>query len=318
MRIAILGVAACAALFPARGAAAPAAAPGFPVALYPQLKDKSESDIRLAGVAALCPGRLLRGDPAPVAAPVPESRRTREAELPRGGAYLRLYAPDATTVRERATKSDLVVDCRYLRTDPADVAGVAALADALSGGAGPGWSFTGDYPVCAGEPSARAESPGLPRFSVLVLVNAGTSGPLEAALASLQARGFIHLVGGRTAGRTCAYAPLAEHPGWWGIAGEVAPAGGPSLVGAGVAPKFPVNVAPEDEFLAWQVVERGSPLGQVLPKETQGRTVAANGDAALAAPAKPVNGADKPVEITDATLSRAQDVLVALRVLGHR
>lgn len=290
-----------------------ATASDFPVALYPQLKDKTPEDIRLAGVAALCPGRLLREEPKPAARPVPEQRRTRAAELPRGGAYLRLYAPDAESVRERVSKSDLVVDCRYLQTTPDDAGAVAALADALSGGAGPGWSFAGAYPVpvvtaSEGKPEAR-------KFSVIVIVNASTRGPLEAALASLQARGFVRLVGGRTAGATGVYARLEGRPGWWGVTGEVLPTGGESLVGVGVAPKFPVTVSPEDEFLAWQVVERGSPLGLVLPKETSGKTETATPGGS--APKVAADG-DKAAEVIDPALSRAQDVVVALRVLGGR
>lgn len=302
-----LGVAALSLLAPS--AALPAE--NFPVELYPQLKDKSESEIRLAGIAALCPGRVLDAAPTPPVREAPELRKTRVAELPRGGAYVRLYTLDAESVRERAVRpGGLVVDFRYLQTSPADTAAVAELAAAL--GAAPRWRSVGDHPA----PGAASRPPVVRGAPVLALVNGRTSGPLEVALASLRASGAVRLVGSRTAGATGVYKPFAAAPGRFILSGELLPEGVASPVGVGVTPDFPVTVSPEDEFSAWQAVERGAPLGAVLPRETIGRTEAAkNGAEARDAGA---NGkpAEKAAEITDPSLARAQDVLAALRVLG--
>lgn len=289
----------------------------FSAELYPQLAGQSAEEVRLAGVAALCPGRLLRaapGSPAPV---VPELRKTRTAELPRGGAYLRLYSLDAATVRAYQGRSAMVVDCRYLVTSSRDVAGVAALAEALTGGAGAPCAVRGDYPPMAAAAATPEMAAAAGRFPVLVLVNGRTAGPLEAALAALQHSGAVTLVGSKTAGETGVFAPLAGHSGWWALTGEILPAGGSSLVGLGVAPKFPVKVSPEEEFPAWQVIERGAALAQVLPREAVGKTESGKATAAESGG----NGAgktlaEKGAELVDPVLSRAQDVLVALRVLG--
>ncbi len=289
-----------------------AAEPAFPLELYPQLKDKSPEDVRLAGVAALCPGRLLSSEPKPARRSVPELRKTRVAELPRGGVYLRLYSLDVEAVRERALKTPLVVDCRYLATGMGELDACLALGSALSGGSVPKLAVRGEYEKVPGS-ATLAGSEARPAPPVLVVVNGRTAGPLEAVLAALQAEGKVHLVGASTAGETGAYKPLEGRPGWWAISGEVFPSGGESLVGAGVAPKFPVKVAPEDEFLAWQLVERGTPLAGVLRRESLGKTesVAASGKDFVES-----NGKSGSVDPVDPALQRAQDVLAALQVLG--
>lgn len=290
----------------------------FPPELFPGLAGKSESDIRLAGIAALNPGRLVRGEPKLPARIVPESRRTLHAVLPRGGDYLRVYTLDTAAVAARAGKGPLVVDCRYLATAPTDVDASSAFVSALSGVA-PLVTVRGDYPPATPAPAVPAASASLAAEGspVLVIVNAETAGPLEAMLAAAQADGRLMLVGAPTAGKTGVYKPLAGESGWWAISGEILPASGGSLAGVGVTPKFPVKVSAEDEFLGWQIVERGAPLATVLQRDSLGKTESA-------APAKP---GDKPAEkpadaahaaATDPALQRAQDVLAALQVLGRR
>lgn len=290
-------------------AAAPVVAE-FSPELFPGLAGRSPEDIRLAGIAALNPGRLLSAEPKVVRPVVPESRRTRAAELPRGGAYLRLYTLDASSVGERAGKTPLVADCRYLATGPEDLDACLSLGGALAGGVPPKLAVRGDYPAPS-LPAAGVAEPA--RAPVLVIVNRLTSGPLEAVLAALQADGKIFLIGGATAGETGVFKPVENHAGLWAISGEIFPVGGKSLVGAGVTPKFPVKVSPEEEFLSWQFVERGSPLAGVLRRDAIGRTESA-------APTKDAeNGNGRSAAHADATdpaLQRAQDVLAALQVLG--
>ena len=290
-------------------ASAPAAA--FSPELFRGLAGKSSEEIRLAGIAALNPGRLLNEAPKVVRPVVAESRKTRSAELPRGGAYLRLYTLDTGSVRERAGKTPLVVDCRYLATGPEDRDACLALGGALAGGVSPKLVVHGDYPVPT-LPSAGVAEPA--KAPVLVIVNRLTSGPLEAVLAALQADGKVFLIGGPTAGETGVFKPLENHAGRWAISGEIFAEGGASLVGVGVTPKFPVKVSPEEEFLSWQLVERGAPLAGVLRRDSIGKTESA------ATPAKDTeSGNGKATAHTDATdpaLQRAQDVLAALQVLG--
>lgn len=268
----------------------------FPPELFPGLKDKSDEEVRLAGVAALYPGRLLRREPGAPVRTVPELRKTRAAELHRGGAYVRLYSPDVAAVRERVGKGPLVVDCRYLATSPGQWRACFELGEALAPEGPFSVAWRGVYaegkPEVLRFPGASSASK---RPPVVVLVNARTSGPIEAVLAATQSAGGVFLVGGRTAGETGAYKPLDGHPGWWALSGEILPSGGPSLVGVGVEPAFPVKVSPEDEFLGWQLVERGAAPGDVLRREI---------------PGKPDG------EPADPALQRACDVLAALQVLG--
>jgi len=285
------------------------AEPGFPPALFPGLADKSEADIRLAGIAALNPGRVLDRDPVAPKPAVPEMRKTLAAELPRGGEYLRLYTLDREAVRVRAGKKPLIVDCRYLATTPADLDACLALGGALGGPAAV--SFGGTYP---GGPEATglhgsvrqgvlSENAGTAKPTV-VLVNGLTSGPLEAVLAALQAKKKILIVGMTTAGLTGAYRRAGDR---WILAGEVKPDEATTLVGTGLVPKFPVKAAPQDEFRAWQLVERGASLATVSRHDGLGSTSAS----AKAAESDKAGAADA----TDAALQRAQDVLAALAVL---
>lgn len=302
-------------------ATAVSAAAEFSPELFPGLAGKSEAEIRLAGVAALNPGRLVKGEPKAPKTVVPESRKTRYAGLPRGGAYLRVYTLDTESVLDRVGRSALVVDCRYLATAPTDTDACAAFAAALAGSPAT-VSVKGDYPPVSPLPEIKPAPAGTKKFPVLVLVNAETSGPLEAMLASLQSAGKIHLVGGRTAGRTATYAAFAGGAGWWAVSGEILPAPGVSLVGLGAEPKFPVKVAPEDEFLGWQLVERGSPLSAVLLHDALGKTESAapakNGDVKKGGETPAAKSSDLPRTAVDPALQRAQDVIAALQVLGER
>lgn len=287
----------------------------FPPELFPGLAGKSESDIRLAGIAALNPDRLVRGEPKLPVRPVPEMRKTLHAVLPRGGDYLRVYTLDTEAVAARAGRGALVVDCRYLSTASTETDACAAFVAALAGVA-PIVTVRGDHPPATPTPAAPA-APAAEVAPVLVMVNAETTGPLEAMLAAAQAEGRLMLVGATTGGKTAVYKPLAGESGWWAISGEILPASGGSLVGVGVTPKFPVKVSPEDEFLAWQIVERGAPLASVLQRDSLGKTESA-------APAKPgEKPAEKPADpahaaAIDPAMQRAQDVLAALQVLGRR
>ncbi|MDR3228407.1 MAG: hypothetical protein LBT53_03195 [Puniceicoccales bacterium] len=175
-------------------------------------------------------------------------------------------------------------------------------------------------------PPPPAKSAALPR--VIILVNGGTSGPIEAMLADLQARGRVLLVGLPTAGNTLCYTPLEKHPGWWSVSGEVRSAvADHSLAGIGAEPsvrvKFPkeaalpakerallrhfkIPVAPESEadFLAWQRVEQGEAPERLL-------NLPQNDDTPRARAA-----ADAAAVRADWTLRRGYDVLVALQIMG--
>ena len=78
------------------------------------------------------------------------------------------------------------------------------------------------------------------------------------------------------------------------------------------ADKAGAKAAPEEEFLGWQLVERGAPLSAVLRHDSLGKT-----ESAASAP-KEGDGAkpSSPNGPADPALQRAQDVLAALQVLG--
>lgn len=284
--------------------------PAFSPDLFPGVAGKSEADIRLAGVAALNPGRILDHDPLPPAPVVPEMRKTLVAKLPRGGDYVRLYGWDSKSLASRAGKSPLIVDVRYLATAPADLEACLSFGSDLGGSVSV--SFAGSYsgrseaarPNLLGKGVLTDETTS--SAPVIVIVNRKTSGPLEAVLASLQAAGKIAVVGSNTAGMTGAYRKSGDK---WMLTGEVKPDDGVSLVGVGLKPRFFVKTVPEDEFLAWQIVERGQPLSAVLKRDGAGATSSAAKAGGEAAKAGEAEGGD-------IALQRAQEILAAFAVLG--
>jgi hypothetical protein len=207
-----------------------------------------------------------------------------------------------------------IVDLRYFETGPAAAAACARLCEKLFGTA-PAYNTLGKYPLgeLAGKPLKKPAAPKVKnaadadgtaaRTRALVLVNHGTSGPIEAMLADLQARGAVLLVGANTAGNTAVHAPVKGNPRWWSITGEIQPGEKAlTLVGTGATPGARVHVSPQTEFLAWRRIENGASPAAVL-------RLSPNADAA-ASDDPPTTG------VPDLALRRAHDILTALQTMS--
>jgi hypothetical protein len=269
----------------------------FPPELYPGLELHSPDDLLLAGLAAQYPGRIVRTPPSQPPPPL-RPRDVLKTTLPKGVEYIRFR----TGTRENTptpTARFLIVDLRYFATGADSLATCVRLCESLTGST-PQYSLVGDYPADKPKEAAAPPPKDNPARHIVVLVNHNTSGPIEALLADLQARGKIILVGTPTPGHTAIFAPLKNHAGWWRVTGEIQPATNPlSLVGTGAIPRMRVQVAPDVAMLAWQRVENGSDPRALLRDPFP----AAREDTATE-------------RISDPILRRGHDILVALQVMG--
>lgn len=98
----------------------------------------------------------------------------------------------------------------------------------------------------------------------LVVVNGGTSGPLEALLDALQAQGDVLLVGTRTAGDTGMFRRPESGPGWQVIYGDLRRRGGPTLLDVGVEPGLKVETKAAEEEVAYLGFDGGTTLTDLL------------------------------------------------------
>ncbi|MDR2512969.1 MAG: hypothetical protein LBD01_04150 [Puniceicoccales bacterium] len=275
----------------------------FPPELYPDLGSHTNDEIFLAGLAAVYRGRVVRKPPAAkLAAKIPP-RNAMSVKLSNDIEYIRCYAGGKVPEpKERAR----IIDLRCFKADIQSVAECTQLLERLIG-ATPRVSAQGDYPLGAVVlPSAAALSPQQPGPAqntpatalCVILVNKGTSGPIEAMLADLQSAGKVILVGSVTAGDTANYTPFKEYPSWLRIAGELQSASSTqSFVGKGVEPRVSVNIGFEKDLGAWLRVENG-----VSPETALG----------LAQTRRGANGNNND-GLTDMVLRRGYDILVALQ-----
>jgi hypothetical protein len=293
----------------------------FPPELYPGLERHSTDAILLTGLATLYPGRIVRTPPAPPVPP-PAPRAALSASLPNGVDYVRCYAngTDAIPVPEISAPTSRIIDLRYFATGPDAITACANLCEKLTGTA-PRISPLGDYPLPPSVPSvASVPSPKDAKATaaplVIVLVNHGTAGPIEAMLADLQARKAIFLVGTATAGQTANYRAVEKVSGWWRIVGEIQPASdAQTLVGTGVAPATRVAITPDNDLVSWQWIERGTPPETILRLSSKPNSTTRKPAANTAAP-DATDAADAAATIgTDLTLRRGYDILVALQVM---
>ncbi len=272
---------------------------------FPELDRKSAEDVYLAGLAALYPGRLVTELPAE---PVPSGRAPLVEDLPRNIRYLRVYDLAAATpeLTKNLGQAALIVDLRFVGSTPA---AAAAFSRALADGRDDGLvELLGTYPSDTHD-SVRGER--VQRTSpVFVLVNAKTSGPVEAWLAGLQARGAALLVGTRTAGETGAYERLSPTSPYYVITGEIRPRGGPSLLARGATPDFRVEVSPPEDYRAYFAHETGLALESLLRVGLPKKNGAPTPDDKNHRPPKDETPTADPV------LQRAVDLVVALQVLG--
>lgn len=289
----------------------------FEESLYPGLASVSDDELRLAGIAALYPGRIRHGVDSAVVA-VPEVRKTVVVKLPGGVDYVRPYDFMTDDLVARVGKVPLIVDCRYLASDHSRLPDVRRMGEALRGGRPVVLDELGRYSDSGSGSTAASgagESPATTRANspVLVLVNGATSGPIEAVLSALQRQGDVELVGVASAGSTGRFLPPVA--GRSVLAGEIRAARGESLLGVGVTPAHRVDLDPKAEFLVWQLMARG-----VSPASMLGRDVAppaALGDSAAHDAAAGVSSkTGTGLRARDVTLRRAADIHEAKRVLS--
>jgi hypothetical protein len=294
----------------------------FPPELFPGFERQTPDELLLAGLAAKYPGRIVRTPPALPAAP-PVVRASVLVRLPNGIDYVRCYAngiADVSVPEFAPGATGRVIDLRFFSTAPDSVSACVRLCEKLTG-AVPRVQQLGEY-FSAEKPSVQgkgAEVESAPLFPVIVLVNYGTSGPVEAMLADLQVRRKIILVGTATAGNTARYIPVDKVPGWWRICGELqSDSASRSLVGTGVAPRVRVAVSQDADLLAWQWVERGAGPDTVL-RLSQQQSAAGTRKPESPAPGANGNDAAAPVDApagTDLLFRRGYDILVALQVMA--
>ncbi|HTB63200.1 MAG TPA: hypothetical protein VK737_06390 [Opitutales bacterium] len=301
-------------------------------ALFPDADQHDATEIQLAGLAELYPGRILHQAPITLrtgSVGLPPF----EQSLPRGVTYLRVYdlAVSEAKLTETLTNPLVIIDLRYVTADAptaeafADTLAKTGLDSAPVHGLGE-VKDPADLPP----PTSADKAPPL----VLVLVNKQTSGPLEAWLAAFQAKQSVLAVGTTTAGQPGSYFPSTNHTDFFIISGELVPDSG-SVVGSGLKPQFSVEVTPEQDYLAYQKAESNRDVSALL---RQYRTLAAtpapapvtaSGTVAqTASPALPATTAPATTpaaasvsttseEVGDLVLQRAVDVVAALQVLGR-
>ncbi|MDR2429443.1 MAG: hypothetical protein LBD14_00805 [Puniceicoccales bacterium] len=234
----------------------------FPPELYPRLDHHAHDEILLAGLAALYPGRILRTPPATLPKP-PLPRPSRITRLGGGIEYIRCYTQGIVTANPDPSATARILDLRYYNSTSGTIADALLLCEKYTATL-PRVSTIGNYPrpsPAAPDTASPAGNPSPP--PVLVLVNHGTAGPIEAMLADLKNRDKIILVGTATAGRTACHQALENHPGWWHITGEIQPADTlQTLVGTGLVPQNPVAVTPDADLLGWSEMERHARSGE--------------------------------------------------------
>jgi len=305
--------------------------------LLPGIGNVSDHEIELAGLASLYPGRVLHeephtGDPGNAEFP------PRVLDLPRDITYVRVYdlAKAVSKISDLlAQKTALIIDLRYVYGDTvaadsfADALSKAGLESAPLQGVG---NIAEPTKLSGPASGDRHHAPPV----VLVMVNGQTAGPLEARLAAFQEKESVLAVGTPTSGQPGEYQLVEGVKGYFVMTGEWRTAAG-SVAGAGLKPRFAVDVTPEQNYRAYFNFEHGEDIANLLrpdhavaPAKPPATPAAATGNATTsgnlthsgntttnppaAAPVTPAAPAD---DTTDAVLQRAVDVVAALQVLNR-
>ena len=288
----------------------------LPDELFPDLDTKDPELVRLHGIAALYPGRVrFEAPPAE-----PADRRAKAAsvaDLPDGIRYIRLYRLDEglATVRGHIDESALILDFRYLRSRQSG-AGLAALLGGPDGAARP--KPVGEVPEPIREQLQQDRTPSQKRrHPVVLLTNAKTAGPFEAALSDLQRSGAIIGVGSATAGDTGFFRQIRS--GVWVLKGELRNASNESLIPGGFRPRITTGITPEDDYRAYHLHEAGTPLAHLI--RDSGETTTKTGDADPDGNGEPVetNGSGESTDAAtqDSVLKRGIETVKALRILDR-
>lgn len=275
----------------AGSAGSPGSATGFSAApqavlISGEFAEHSQRELVWRGLAALYPEKVLTAPPVTFTGHSPAP--PLQAELPRGVTYLRLYDPALAVEALEAVKNPqkLILDLRYCAT-PAP-ASFVTLVEELG-----------------------------QQHPLIVLVNGRTAGQLEVQLADLQAAKKILTVGTPTAGQTGTYAPVPGLDGFYVLKEETLTADGNSLLGKGLTPSVAVETTPQADYLAYNLVERGTAVTAVLQMQAAAPPAPVpplDEDATGANEEKsPAPATDRPL---DAILQRGLDVIVALQVMG--
>lgn len=282
----------------------------FAPEFFPRLEQQNPERVFFEGLVTLYPGRVLNHSPEILR---PAAKREPLVEiLPRGIRYVRVYDLEQSLqiLAESTDSPALIWDFRYLYAPyavskslltmmapigfepPAKLQKVGHFSDGHSRTSGPG-----PGPI---EPDGATRV----NYPAIVLVNAQTRGPVEAALDALQRNQAIMTIGTHTAGLTGSYKPAPHVEGFWVIQGEVRASGGPSLLGAGLSPEVSVNVSPEADFVGYQLLETGYDAADVLKIELPDVDTGADDEA------------EEALRPGDPVMQRAVEIIIALQVLG--
>jgi len=275
-------------------------AQGQDAALFPSLRDYSDEAIRLHGLAALFPDRVLFEQPQLEIHS--ESRvAARVEDLPRAIKYIRLYRLDEakSVLAEFQTQAALILDLRFLKSNHTAVDIFSGFATAKQAKT---LTIIGAVPT---DLSTSGETPSTVRdFPVIILCNRDTAGPFEAVLHQLQAAGAIIAVGESTAGRTGFYRKTSNNA--WILCGEVRPDGDTSLVGVGFEPRIRLESDAKQNYLSYHLYEAGTDIIQLLRNEDS----SSDSDQASAP--------DSHMIEPDRILQRGIDIIAALQILQRQ
>jgi hypothetical protein len=291
-------------------------------ALFPDAAARPPSEIELAGLSVLYPGRVLRE--APLTGDVGnEGRAPQVWELGRGDqphwvTLVRIYdlGTAGPKLGELLTRANVILDLRYVSgnaTDAESFAGILSKAGLASVPMQAAGALTAPADLPHG---TVAEAHPLTAPPILVLTNGKTAGPIEAWLAAFQAKESLLAVGTPTAGQPGVYKAADATSPYYVLAGELQP-GARSIAGTGLQPRFPVEVMPEQNFRAYTDVEHGTEPATLLRRDTltTQAQIAPPGNAAPTA--NVANSQSAKEESGDPVLQRAVDIVAALQLLGR-
>lgn len=297
----------------------------FPSELFPSIETHSSAEVLLAGMQALYPKRVLRGEageengePAPA----------RVLPLATGGLYIRVYRLESALaeIERNLPAHTLFVDLRYADSD---LQSALRLGSLLAAKEEVLLEAVGRYPSTNGSTALRAVPSGLRNSErpVFILTNGQTSGPVEAVLHELKDSGAVISVGRPTAGGTGSYRPIGSVPDYRVLEGEIRPAGGPSLIESGFQPAILIPGNPPRDREVYALLDEGADLDslvspavaksrydeaslvrdfdQGLPRQLSGRS------------GGPDEGSEPAEPAVDLDLQRAVQIFQALQALGR-
>ncbi len=282
------------------------------------LKELPDYEILLRGIGALYPGTIISEPPED---PELNHRPPGVKRLKRGITYIRVYGlqADLTPIIEYLSKPAVVLDLRNIHSD---LEGTISFGHLLSANETKKLQLLGtfkDKTELDLDPAEKAEANDETRpFPLIILVNRGTKGPLEALLDGIQALDEFILIGASTAGQTAVYSKLDNTP-YYIISGEIRPPSGESLLNIGLQPEIDVSTNPLQDTRAYYAYEKGVDIETLVDfhlREEEGISqrpgdpngANSTGGAGQAAPAS-IN------RLSDPILQEAINIIVALQVL---